>query len=462
MILKALGLLRLMMFRNRQQNRRFKTNRSLLFYLAISLSTAISAQALAGQQDGNIQIVPRDEVDEQKLSANGIRTIGGKHLAIHTDVRERPDIDELASVFDQAVPQWCRYFGVDESAIEPWKLGASVILDPPRFERAGLFPADLPKFLAGYQRGSQIWLYVQQGDYYTRHLLLHEGTHAFMNQFLGGLGAPWYSEGMAELIGLNEWRDSKLTIAHGVTHRDEVPYWGRVALIRKAVEKGELKSLEEVFQIPGSAFRQVESYAWAWAACEFLSRHPLSEKLFSDLSSHCADDPEKFNRRLTDALQAAWPELEFQWRQFLIEIDYGYDVARAAISPAQANVEKPSTEFLIAADRGWQATGIQIVKGKSLTITASGEFQIAKDTEPWPCQPNGVTLEYYRGLPLGRLIAAILPAPSTDNSTGEFVVIDVGNQATIIPNLDGLLLLRLNESPAHWRDNVGAIRVDIR
>ncbi len=440
-------------------NRRFKT---IPWLLALFLSAVFSTTAVAAPQNAEMQIVPRDDVDEQKLSANGIRTINGKHVAIHADVRERPDIDELASVFDQAVPQWCRYFGVDESAIEPWKLGASVILDPSRFERAGLFPADLPKFLAGYQRGSQIWLYVQQGDYYTRHLLLHEGTHAFMNQFLGGLGAPWYSEGMAELIGLNEWRDGKLTIAHGVTHRDEVPYWGRVALIRKAVEKGELRTLEEVMLIPGSAFRQVESYAWAWAACEFLSHHPLSEKCFADLSSHCSDDPETFNRRLTEPLQADWPELEFQWRQFLIEIDYGYDVSRAAIAPANASSEKPGTEFLIAADRGWQSTGLQVTKGKSLTITASGEFQIARDTEPWPCQANGVTLEYYRGLPLGRLIAAILPSSAPDGSIADLVVIDVGNQATIIPNLDGRLLLRLNESPAHWRDNAGNIKVHVR
>jgi hypothetical protein len=335
------------------------------------------------------------------------------------------------------------------------------MLDPTRFRRAGLFPADVPEFLAGFQRGEQIWVYPQQGEYYTRHLLLHEGTHGFMYQFRGGLAAPWYAEGMAELFGLHQWRDDKLTIGYRLTDRDEVPYWGRVALIRKAVENGELKTLDEVFQIPGKAFRQVESYAWAWAACEFLSRHPLSAEAFADLIHHCADDPATFSRRLPDGLQASWSELEFEWRVFLREIDYGYDVERAVIG--LANSTDPSGRKLeIMADRGWQATKLNVHAGQPLTISASGEFQIAYDTEPWPCQANGVTIEYYRGRPLGRLLAAILPI--TEDSVEyprELEVIDIGNGATIVPAFTGYLLLRINDSPARWGDNQGLLAVTI-
>ena len=80
-------------------------------------------------------------------------------------------------------------------------------------------PEDLPDFLAGYQRGHEIWIYLQPGDYYTRHLLLHEGTHAFMGWFLNGFGSPWYSEGMAELLAINQWQDGKLQLHYQLRDR---------------------------------------------------------------------------------------------------------------------------------------------------------------------------------------------------------------------------------------------------
>ncbi len=454
--------------RNSIANHRIKVRQLLSFCLVVLSSSACVANVWVAPQEidspkANAQEPARVEFDERKLTANGIQTFKGKHLILHTDVRDRQDVSQLVDVFDLAVPQWCEYFGVDSPKAQAWQQDASIILDQNRFVRAGLFPADVPQFLAGFQRGPQIWVYLQQGDYYTRHLLLHEGTHGFMAQFLGGLGAPWYSEGMAELVGLNQWREGKLTIAHRITSRDEVPYWGRVLLIRQAVERGEVKSLDDVLAIPGSAFRQVESYAWAWAACEFLSHHPLSEKGFAELAKHCADDTLTFNRRLTESLKSSWPELEFEWREFLLEIDYGYDVARAAIAAAEAGGEKAGTEFRIASDRGWQATGIDVAKGKPVSLAATGEFQIAKDTEAWMCQPNGVTIEYYRGRPLGRLIAAILPPnAASGDDPGELKVIDIGERREIVPEQDGQLLLRINDSPALWRDNAGSIEVRVQ
>ena len=50
---------------------------------------------------------------------------------------------------------------------------------------------EFPLFLAnGVTLGSDMWLHDQPTDYYRRHLLLHEGTHAFMIAFLGGITFP--------------------------------------------------------------------------------------------------------------------------------------------------------------------------------------------------------------------------------------------------------------------------------
>ena len=87
-----------------------------------------------------------------------------------------------------------------------WRMTGFLMKDKARFAERGLLPGDLPPFAHGYSRGRNLWLYEQPSDYYRRHLLLHEGTHGFMNTILGGCGPPWYMEGMAELLGTHRWR----------------------------------------------------------------------------------------------------------------------------------------------------------------------------------------------------------------------------------------------------------------
>ena len=123
----------------------------------------------------------------------GIRQLAGRHITLHTDLAPAPEVDELPQVFDAAVPLWCQYFGVDPAKAAMWKMTGCVMQDKDRFVAAGLYPKDLPPFPHGFARGSQLWIYDQPSNYYRRHLLLHEGTHQFMEQFVGGCGPPWYS-----------------------------------------------------------------------------------------------------------------------------------------------------------------------------------------------------------------------------------------------------------------------------
>ena len=97
-----------------------------------------------------------------------------------------------------------------------------------RFEQAGLVSSKLPPFKSGYSSGDELWLYDQTSDYYRRHLLLHEGTHCFVNDFFGGSGPPWYAEGLAELCGTHRLEDGKLTLGYMPKSRREAPGWGRI------------------------------------------------------------------------------------------------------------------------------------------------------------------------------------------------------------------------------------------
>ena len=115
-------------------------------------------------------------IDESRVQAAGIRKLVGQRLTLYTDLPSSPAVDELPAVFDQAFPQWCAYFAVDEKDHADWRMTGRLMKDKLRFVAAGLLPDDLPPFLNGYCRHRDLWLYDKTSDYYRRHLLLHEGT----------------------------------------------------------------------------------------------------------------------------------------------------------------------------------------------------------------------------------------------------------------------------------------------
>ncbi len=88
---------------------------------------------------------------------------------------------------------------------------AFVMQDREQFAALGLMPAERPEFVNGYANGWEFWLVEQPSDYYRRHLLLHEGTHAFMQIEArrrraavvhgGHGGAAW---------ARTQWRDGRL------------------------------------------------------------------------------------------------------------------------------------------------------------------------------------------------------------------------------------------------------------
>jgi len=405
-----------------------------------------------------------EQVDQQRIEAAGLQVMTSPHLTLITDVRDRPEINQFNEVFEQAVQQWCDYFSLPKSEVKDWHITCCLILDPNQcrsFKALGLFPDDLPAFPAGYQRRSDIWVFQQDGTYYTRHLLLHEGTHAFMEKFLGGYGAPWYAEGMAELLGVHQWKDGKLKINYAIADSDDVPFWGRVKLIRKDRDAGKAMTLDEVLNIPGPAFQQVRAYGWAWAACEFLDSHPKFQADFRKLPAVASQSAAEFNQKFREVLADRLPDARQQFNTMVDEIQYGYDVARAEPIPVTEATADPQstgvTEFKLAADRGWQTTGIRVRPGQRLRISSIGKYQVKHDGQPWPCDGDGVTIEYYRGRPLGRLIATV-----KNGDDDQLDVLDVGRSDDLTFTQAGTLWLRINESPANWQDNQGQLQIQVR
>ena len=84
-------------------------------------------------------------------------------------------------------------------------------------------------------------------------MLLHEGTHAFMARWLGGAGPPWYMEGIAELLATHHWQKGQLTLDVMPQSKEEMPYWGRIKLVKDENAAGRGMTLEQIMRYDATA-----------------------------------------------------------------------------------------------------------------------------------------------------------------------------------------------------------------
>ncbi|MEX2092449.1 MAG: hypothetical protein WD971_07215, partial [Pirellulales bacterium] len=244
-------------------------SRRVAILLAFAMAACIfrvvplSRQAAAQTTPANI--------DDSRSAAAGIRKLESRHLVLYTDVAAGAAVDSLPAVFDQAVPLWAAYFGVDPAETAEWRARAFLIHDRKKFAALGLMPEG-HELVNGYSVGPDIWLLDQPTDYYRRHLLLHEGTHAFMTKFLGGCGPGWYGEGMAELLGTHRLdpKTGELTLNIMPRDRSEVPMLGRIKLVRDAVAENHALDLPAVMEFNNRQQLGNNAYAWSWATAKFL------------------------------------------------------------------------------------------------------------------------------------------------------------------------------------------------
>ncbi|MFA8016782.1 hypothetical protein [Bremerella cremea] len=412
---------------------------------------------------GRIEPQIEFEVDPARLEANGIRSLEGKHVILYTDLAESPEIEELPAVFDAAYPQWCDYFRVDPAANSDWKIKAVLMSSKEPFRRAGIFPDSLPEFLHGYYRGDAVWLLDQPSDYYRRHLLIHEGTHAFMNILLGGAGPPWYMEGMAEHFGTHRWENGQLETRVMPASKEATPMWGRLKVIQDEVKAGNALSLSRIMATPQDSFLQNRPYAWCWGACAFFDNHTLSKEAFRDMVAEVKLTG-GFSERLWDKLGDVMPKLAESWEVFVTNAEYGYDWKRNEIQYRDPQpLTGDSAVVEIEANQGWQSTGILLEANQQYQVQAIGQYEIRNDGTPWISEPNGVTIHYWQGRPMGQLVGSLRPEPWNGGAITPLVKTnEVGLGTTLYPGTPSVLFLKVNESPAELSDNQGTIQVQIK
>jgi hypothetical protein len=320
--------------------------------------------------------------------------------------------------------------------------------------------------LSGRHRGQELWVNEQETDYFRRHLVLHEFTHCFMSSLPGEVEIPsWYAEGMAELFGTHRIDEAGNHHFGVMPDRSEnFRGHGRLELIRSEIAQGRWKSLEDVERIDAKEFLQTPAYAWSWAACAFLDEHPRYATKFRELGRHTADG--QFETELRKFFKEGADALRTEWSLFTHQLQYGFDLERAAIDfrPGQP-LERGGTgrSVDVAAARGWQSSGVLVKPGVAYEIRASGEVTLGTVPKPWVSQPQGVSIIYSEGRPIGLLLAAVHQEPaerSTDDSMLKTIVIGRGTQ--VVSPTRGTLYFRINDRWNSLADNDGHYRVTIR
>jgi hypothetical protein len=245
--------------------------------------------------------------------------------------------------------------------------------------------------------------------------------------------------------------------------REEVPYWGRVKIIQDQFAAGEGLMLNEVLRLEAERFRQVDAYAWAWAAAAFLDGHPAYQTRFRALRQHVADGSKSFTLGFESELQHQLRQVDEEWQLFVLHADYGYDFTRAAVKyRAGSPIPAEGAEVEIAADRGWQSTGWRVEGGATYLLEAEGKFVLGRKPREWSSGPEGVTLHYYQGQPVGRLMGNVRLDQAKPGIANLGRPVPLGNRRRVQPDESGTLYLRINESPADLGDNEGTVKIRIR
>ncbi len=212
-----------------------------------------------------------------------------------------------------------------------------------------------------------------------------------------------------------------------------------------------------------TAHRDVEPYAWSWLAVTLLEMYPEYREPLRAAAKNGRDQSPQFTRAFYQQLQAQWPVLAARWRLLTHDLEYGFDAARHQVDlpPEPLLAAGGAQTMLLDVARGWQAAPFTLAAGQQVEISAQGRFTIRGQPQRWESEAEGVTIEYHRGQPLGRLLACVLPfEPVSGRYLPELQVVAIGASATVLAEEASWLLLKINEPAGELADNEGSLELE--
>lgn len=407
----------------------------------------------------------RPKHDDDRLKQSGIGIYESTRLKLYTDID--PTIAEtLTSVIDQVYPEWVANLGElppDRNNAE-FQITGYLIRDEALFRSFELVPPNL-HFEHGLHSRNEFWMREQEFDYYRRHLLLHEATHCYMT-FVPISDLPiWYLEGMAEYFASHRVdNQGHMTFGEMPTSAKEFAGFGRIPIIQADVAANRRLSIDEILQFSPAEFRSVNYYSWSWALCYFLDQSPRYQQRFRELS------PLRNQSSFADAFKKSFAddyhELATAWSLFSSDLQYGYDIVRAEIDFREGTpLEAPQDERRISlnTELGWQSSGVRVEKGLRYRITAAGLYTLAERPKPWLSEPQGISIQYFAGRPIGQLVGCIRQLDTDPKSSEQSMlkVFSVGRELELAAPITGTLYFRINDAWNSLADDRGTVDITL-
>jgi len=410
----------------------------------------------------------RPALDREKLLAEGLRVVESKHLVLVTDL-PADAVTDFPLLADALFATLERRLGklVPDVGGRIFQVTGFLMDAPERFDRAGVLPPEQYAIRHGRHLGYRFWMNNQTADYYRRHLMLHEFVHCFLMCEFGMQDIPplWYTEGIAEYYATHQINTDVAKSEFGVLPNSLKGFegWLRITEIKRHFslepsETGELTGilpLQTVLHPPDSTFVTDSQYAHAWAIVWLINHHPQLKTAFALVGAT------RTRRQFEDALakipKTTWTQMDQIWPLYLDGLEEA-DVN--AVRFPLLNDSKAATlplEFELEAGKQWVSTSLALQKDREYALECSGRYVVEKTTRPWISEPNGITIDYVRGRPLGEVIAAIVSADGTKTTRH----IPIGTARTLKSPIDGILWLQVNDHWAQRENNEGTVQVRV-
>ena len=420
----------------------------------------------------------RPDINDSRLAQAGVRRYTSRHLILLSDLPEE-QVVHLPALADQLFDRLEKHFGTLPPSVDDsdFQVTGHLISDPQAFHAAGLMPSATFTFDHGLHWNYQFWMFDTEDAYYRRHLLLHEFTHCFMTCECGMQRLPdsWYMEGMAEYFATHRPATKAgrgAIVEFGVLPESFEGYegWGRISEIRRSFQQQSatdtlgirpltIPTFDDVLPENATNFTQYSQYATSWAVCWFLQSHPDYRDLYRPLAKvRTRAEIATAVRRLRNDVQ---PRINIDWLLFVEALREDYDVERsfpvhATTIVTTEELKTGTATFKLQAALDWQDSGLRLKPGESVNVKCTGRFSVDDQPQLWISEPQGISIEYFSGLPLGQVVATLV----SDDGKSISSRISVGPGTTITTSQNVSVWLQLNDSSASRSNNSGTVDVE--
>lgn len=370
-------------------------------------NAVLVALFLAAIYGGSAKLIADESTSREKRQP----TCRSAHFIVHTDLP--PDaanamLERMEATLSQSSKYWKRPI---RGLIECY-----VVDDLEKWQDHDL-PHPLARILIGRVGGAAISERVGAGMHRGTKVLIfassrtgvaeHEVVHAYCGQAFGTTGPLWYREGMAQMLaygadkqlGVNcppesieQLKAEKRRTLRQVLRGDQTSRRLIGAFQKKSGGRTDLVGLVPLSNWSKDDVRSLakvkRAYAWNWLVCHLLHHNSNYRSRFETLGQAYLKNREN---KFPLLFEPVMDQLAFEYNFTLDRVGPGYrtDLCRWDWNKRFRCLEYGRTATVrVAANRGYQATGMEVTAGRRYRYAAEGTWQVNANSQPSDADGN--------------------------------------------------------------------------